>query len=259
MVVELLGRRWLVQRGRAVTATGEYGPPHGVCEHLGLIWIAPEKPVAPLLDAPEAADPNYVGDWLPTGEFITAASLMLDNQLDATHFPYVHAGTFGNDAAPEVADYEIVRNAGGFCADVEHAFKNVNDPAVAAGARPLEQRRRVSYRFALPMQLQLRIEHLQTGQHTVILFGLQPARIGRTRFFTQILRDDLPGYPEATAEKTLPVTMAFEERVVTEDIALQNAFTIPGLPLDLRLEMAVRADRSGLELRRMLADMCRPR
>lgn len=258
MPVELLGQQWAVVRHAdgGVRVWGREGEPYDVAEHLGLIWIAPLEPVTGLLDAPEVSDPAYVSGWLPTGEFATAASLMLDNQLDASHFPYVHAGTFGNNASPEVPAYEITRTPGGFLADVAHAFKNVNDPAVAAGERPVEQQRRVSYRFALPMQLQLRIEHLETGQHTVILFGLQPARIGHTRFFTQILRDDLPGWPSATAALTLPTTLAFEERVVAEDIVLQNAFTIPGLPLDLRMEMAVRADRSGLELRRMLAAMC---
>jgi phenylpropionate dioxygenase-like ring-hydroxylating dioxygenase large terminal subunit len=258
MPVDLLGTQWAVMRGGdgAVQAWGREGEPYATVEHLGLIWIAPLEPVTGLLDAPEVSDPAYAAGWLPTGEFATAASLMLDNQLDASHFPYVHAGTFGNNAAPEVPAYEITRTPGGFLADVVHAFKNVNDPAVVAGVRPVEQRRRVSYRFALPMQLQLRIEHLETGQHTVIFFGLQPARIGHTRFFTQILRDDLPGWPAATAALTLPATLAFEERVVAEDIVLQNAFTIPGLPLDLRMEMAVRADRSGLELRRMLAAMC---
>lgn len=257
--VELLGDAWSVLRDSdgGVRAWGAGGSPAGVREHLGLIWIAPHEPAADLLDAPEVDAPGYVSGWLATAELTSAASLMLDNQLDASHFPYVHAGTFGNQADPLVPDYGLVETDGGFCADVTHAFKNVNDPAVLAGQRPVDQQRCVGYRYALPMQLQLRIEHLQTGQHTVILFGLQPCRIGRTRFFVQILRDDLPGWPEATAEKTLPATLEFEGRVVAEDMVLQDTFTIPGLPLDRGLEMPIRADRSGLKMRAMLADLCR--
>lgn len=251
-VVDLLGERWVVSRTPdGVAAAGAYA----AADHLGLIWVAPQQPVAGLLDAPETDDPGYASGWLDECELTTAASLMLDNQLDASHFPYVHAGTFGNGAMPEVPDYVVTPTPGGFTADVTHAFVNVNDPAVGDGTRVAEQRRTVSYRFALPMQLQLRISHDETGQHTVILFGLQPARGDRTVFYTRILRDDLPGYPEATAERTLVQTLAFESRVVAEDVVLQNAFTIPGLPLSPKLEMPVRADRSGLELRRQLASL----
>ena len=248
--VELLGEVWPVRR----TERGaEVRDAFAATDHLGLVWIAPDEPVADLLDAPEAADPSYVSGWLDDAELRTAAGLMLDNQLDASHFPYVHVGTFGNGAQPELPDYVVEPAPGGFTASVAHAFINVNDPAVADGTRPAEQQRRVSYRFALPMQLQLRIEHLQTGQHTVILFGLQPARLDRTVFFTRVLRDDLPGYPQASAARTMAQTLQFEARVVAEDVRLQNSFTIPGLPLDQKLEMPVRADRSGIELRRQLA------
>ena len=39
---------------------------------------------------------------------------------------------------------------------------------------------------------------------------------------------------------------------MAEDLVLQQTVTIPGLPLDLRTELHVRADRLGVALRRTL-------
>ena len=52
--------------------------------------------------------------------------------------------------------------------------------------------------------------------------------------------------------------VAFEEAVLAEDLLLQDAVTIPGLPLDLRTEMHVKADRLGVALRRALTAFLEP-
>ena len=46
--------------------------------------------------------------------------------------------------------------------------------------------------------------------------------------------------------------MAFEVAVLGEDLVLQRAMTVPGLPLLMRDELHVRADRCGVALRRAL-------
>ena len=52
--------------------------------------------------------------------------------------------------------------------------------------------------------------------------------------------------------------VAFEEAVLAEDLALQAVVTIPGLPLDMRTELHVRADRLGVALRRELTRFLDP-
>lgn len=47
--------------------------------------------------------------------------------------------------------------------------------------------------------------------------------------------------------------VAFEEAVLAEDLALQSHIRLPGLPLDPRDELHVRADLLGVTLRRTLA------
>jgi phenylpropionate dioxygenase-like ring-hydroxylating dioxygenase large terminal subunit len=257
-VVDLLGQRWLLRldaAGKPEAIGWDEHPPHGVRQAWGLVWIAPDRPVADLLAAPELGSGGFADAWLPVFDTTAAAGLYLDNQLDVSHFPFVHTGTFGSESDVLVPDYTIVPTSNGFTATVEHGFRNVHDPGVASGERPLDQVRRVAYTFALPMQLQLRIDHLQTGQRTVLLFGTQPRAEGATRLYLRVLRNDIPGHP-GIAAASLAETVAFETRVVLEDLALQEKFDVPGLPLTPALEMPVRADRTGLELRRLLRELC---
>ena len=46
--------------------------------------------------------------------------------------------------------------------------------------------------------------------------------------------------------------VAFEVAVLAEDLALQKAMSVTGLPLRMRDELHVRSDRSGIALRRIL-------
>jgi vanillate O-demethylase monooxygenase subunit len=261
LAVQLLGEHWVLRRdedgtpvartsrdGRTVTAAG-------TTDHLDRVWISPEPPMAALLPAAEVGDPAFASGWLPAARTRAAAGLILDNQLDVSHFPFVHTTTFGQASDVFVPPYTITRLPGGFTATVEHAFRNVQDPGVLRGDRPVEQVRRVTYTFALPMQLQLRIDHLQTGQRTVILFGFTPQDEGATLFTTHLLRNDLPEDP-GDAARRMPELLAFEQQVVEEDLGLQARFDVPGLPLLTGLELPVRADACGLELRRQLREMC---
>jgi phenylpropionate dioxygenase-like ring-hydroxylating dioxygenase large terminal subunit len=250
----LLGEFWWLSRsadGQPSALNSDGTSAAAVTDHLGQVWVSPLPPIADLIPAPERGDPSFVCGWLPVADTTAAAGLILDNQLDVSHFPFVHAGTFGDPSDVLVPPYTITRTPGGFTAVVEHAFRNVQDPGVARGIRPIEQVRRVSYTFALPMQLHLRIDHLQTGQRTVILFGLTPRDDGDTRFTTCLLRNDITGEP-GDAVARMPELLAFEQRVVLEDLRLQERFEVPGLPLATELELPIRADACGLELRRQL-------
>jgi vanillate O-demethylase monooxygenase subunit len=261
LAVQLLGEHWVLRRdedGTPVARTARDGltvTAAATTDHLDQVWIAPEPPVAALLPAPEVDDPAFASGWLHPARTRAAAALILDNQLDVSHFPFVHTTTFGEAGDVFVPPYAIERTPGGFTATVEHAFRNVQDPGVLRGERPVEQVRRVSYSFALPMQLQLRIDHLQTGQRTVILFGLTPQAEGRTVFTTRLLRNDLADEP-GDAVRRMPELLAFEQRVVDEDLGLQGRFDVPGLPLLPGLEVPIRADACGLELRRQLRELC---
>jgi vanillate O-demethylase monooxygenase subunit len=121
---------------------------------------------------------------------------------------------------------------------------------VAAGIRPLIQSRRLTYRLDAPFHLQLRIDFVESGGTNVIGFFLQPETDDSARIYTTLWRNDLDGDPSAMGD-----AVDFEVRVLEEDLRVQQAYDQLGLPLDPTAELHTRADRSTLELRRVLADL----
>jgi phenylpropionate dioxygenase-like ring-hydroxylating dioxygenase large terminal subunit len=225
---------------------------HGVVERHGVVFVCPTQPVPGLEAVPaieEADDPAFMAGDLPVMRAKACAGLLADNFLDMAHFPFVHAATFGAEE-PVVTPLEIHRDGWSYTAVSEHPFSNREDPGVAAGTRPLVQRRRVTYRVAAPFHLVLRLDFLDSGGTNVIGFFLQPETEETSRIFSTVWRDDMEGDPGRMAG-----AVDFEVKVVEEDLAVQEAYDVRALPLDPTVEVHTRADRSTLELRRMLGDL----
>ena len=224
--------------------------PAAVAEAHGMVFVAPEAPVAPLGAVPEADDSSFMVGELPTLQARASAGLLADNFLDVAHFPFVHAGTFGADEAAEVPPFSVARDGWSFTMSYEHRFAHREDPGVAAGIRPLVQTRRLTYVVTAPFHLRLRIDFLDSGGSNVIGFFIQPETDETCRLFTTLWRDDLAGDESRMAE-----AVDFELAVLREDLVVQEAYHELVLPLDPTAEVHTRADRATLELRRMLADL----
>jgi len=78
-------------------------------EHVGIIWVALEKPIAPLPDFPELSDPSFRIQQGPSYEWATSAPRRLENFVDFAHFPYVHDGTIGARDNPAVETVKVWR------------------------------------------------------------------------------------------------------------------------------------------------------
>ncbi len=234
----------------ALPPTAHLQAPAGLEESHGMIFLAPEAPIAPLGRIGEANDPSFVVGELPTVSTRASAGLLADNFLDVAHFPFVHAGTFGADEAAEVPRYVVARHGWSFTMTYEHTFANREDPGVIAGVRPLMQRRRLTYQLDAPFHLRLRIEFLDAGGTNVIGFFIQPESAESCRLFTTMWRDDLDGH-----DARMKGAIDFEMAVLREDLLVQEAYDHLVLPLHPTAEVHTRADRTTLELRRVLADL----
>jgi phenylpropionate dioxygenase-like ring-hydroxylating dioxygenase large terminal subunit len=256
--------------------------PWAVEERHGWVWLAPERtpvqvpprpgqePVpepVPALPAPEGPvfgnlDPSLTSAWHPvalTDELLVGGwlSVQLLGSTWTLHRTAeglsVEPAAWGAEDEKEVPAYEVLPGPGGFTSVQEQWFDNPADPGVLDGSRPLRQRRRATYVVRLPFQLLLRLEELGTGAVKTILFLLQPEDADSTRVYTCMLLSGIGGArtipPDVVASE-----VAFEEAVLAEDLALQQQMASTGLPLMLRDELHVRADRLGVALRRGLAD-----
>jgi phenylpropionate dioxygenase-like ring-hydroxylating dioxygenase large terminal subunit len=221
-------------------------------ERWGLLWAAPEEPLVDLFPDPDQDDAAHVGAWLPIVTTPASAGVVADNFLDVAHFPFVHAGTFGAASERLVSRYDVTDEEFGCRSVQEQWFDNPADPGVAAGARPVRQRRRATYVYRAPFQLMLRLEELDAGSVKTILFFAQPESLTSTRVYTKLLLHGIGGVADPSPS-VVASEVAFEEAVLAEDLLLQQRMRLPGLPLRMREELHVRADLLGVHLRRILA------
>ena len=236
--------------GATVPPRARLSTPAAVAESHGMVFIAPETPLMALPSIAADADVSFIRGDLDPIATRGNAGLLADNFLDMAHFAFIHAGTFGAGEATEVGPYDVERDGYGFTAVYEHDFANREDPGVAAGIRPLVQRRRLTYRYSAPYHLELDLEFLATGGSNVIGFFLVPVDNETVTIYSSLWRNDLAGSRERMAE-----AVAYEVAVVEEDLLVQSRYHDLVLPLDLTSEVHVKADKTTIELRRILKDL----
>jgi phenylpropionate dioxygenase-like ring-hydroxylating dioxygenase large terminal subunit len=252
--VELLGQQWTVAGAddgswSARSMTGEMA--WAVAEHLDHLWVAPLEPVAPLPTVPEWGEPGWHYRRLNRTEGRLGVGLLLDNQLDAGHFPFVHTTTFGTPAAAAVPAADITRAGTTVTSVMRIPIAATNDPQALAGRRPLQQHRTMRYQYHAPLWLRLQLDYEDMGGSTIILFAFVPLGTGRARMDIDILFH----HPAGFTDDQLDVRVAFEERVIAEDLRLQRLFEDLRLPLDPTTELSTKADRFSLQSRQVLREL----
>ena len=221
----------------------------GVCEHLDLIWLAPETPVAPLPAVPEHDDPSFVNCPLPTLEWNASAAQMADNFLDMAHVPFVHLNTFGEEGDKLQADYTVDRDGWQFSVVHRHTTKALAD-SMGAGDDFRVVERELLYVFTAPHHVYLRITYLEEDAVLTISFCHQPVNATTTRLYCTDYRNDIEDTAEARAEAA-----DFQLAVAAEDKTLLERMHRKAVPLGSGAEYHSKADRITLEMRRMLADL----
>lgn len=220
-----------------------------VAEADGIVFVAPEPPLTEILSVPDTFGPTFVHGYLGPLRASVGAGLMIDNFLDLTHFPFVHAATIGTEDETRF-EFDIEREGLGMTVRSEHLFPNREDPGVALGVRPLIQRRRLTYYYRAPFSVCLQIDYLDAGGTNFLSFHVQPEDDDRCRIYTLVARDDLDGDADRLAE-----AISFEHKIVEEDLAVQERYKDKRLPLDPTTEVHIKADRATLEMRRILGDL----
>lgn len=224
-------------------------PAAGVAERYGLVWLAPDDPVGDLPRFPEwSAEGFERGGNEPRRTRVSAAQL-IDNFLDASHFPYVHTATFGTDEAAEVVSERIERDGWVVRTTFDTWYRNLDDPLVATGAHPEVQPQRLLKEGTAGYSVYLRLGFPVTGATFSILFVCQPETATSTRIYKLFARDDLAGDPERMAR-----TVKDEDTVLDEDLAVLERYHTMRLHLD-QTEVHTRADRLSVAWRRVMAEL----
>ncbi len=224
--------------------------PFAIDERFGLIWIAPDEPVVGLPNFPEWDDPEFDNAANAPRDTTVSAAQMVDNFLDATHLGTVHAGTFGVADAGFLPPSEVQRSGWIAHTTFEVQYRNYDDPMVETGAHPLVQPQRLYKEISGPTAAIVRLYHPLTDKTVSFLFASAPRTRNSTTVFKLMSRNDL-----TDPQHQLPEILAFEDRVLDEDLVVLEAYADMAVSTDLRVEISTRADRLSVAYRRILGEL----
>jgi vanillate O-demethylase monooxygenase subunit len=235
-------------RCRAIPAIGDRNPPEralaavpwGVEESHGLVWLAPEEPLSERHAFPEWDDPAFVAAMSTIVRTHTGAALLVDNFLDAAHFPFVHAATFGVEEASEVHDRGIERDGWQVGTVFETWYRE----------KGRTERQLLAKTGSASLTVKLRLDFPETGLCIAILFCCTPEQTGRTRIYKALAHNGLAEDPDAVAR-----FVAEEDQILAEDLRILERYDHEEVFLDRTVELHTRADRLSLAWRAVMADM----
>lgn len=215
-----------------------------VIERFGMVWLSlVDDPLDSLLD-----DAGYTRDDLDhfvAGPYTThvSAGILTDNFIDAAHFPWLHAGTFGadDDGRPSL---ESRRD--GWRVTV-HDRQMVDGAHLDAAKESLAQ-----YTIGAPFAVELRLDR-QTDEGTTesdYIWSFACPVDDTTSLWWMVHAYPLGGNPAKIA-----AALDLQERVGVEDLWILEQMEDPNLPLDVRAEVHTKADAGCLDYRRMMIDL----
>jgi phenylpropionate dioxygenase-like ring-hydroxylating dioxygenase large terminal subunit len=225
----------------------------GVQERYGLIWIAPEEPVCDIHEFPEwdaGEAEGFDRIWSTILRTPVSAAQLVDNFLDASHFPFVHPSTFGTDEAAVVADRGIERDGWVVRTTFDSWYRNFDDPLVATGEHEAVQPQELLKQGDAGLTVYLRLYFPVTDSTLAILFCCLPESATSTRIFKLIARDDYAGDTGRIAQ-----CIADEDQILAEDLAILERYQRFEIHLDNRRELHTKADRLSVAWRRVLGDL----
>lgn len=213
-------------------------------ERGGLIWtcLAPDadNPTSPP-EWPELEDPAYRMMHDAPPEWEVSAGRQLENFIDVGHFSWIHTGTFGNRATPEVALYEVEPRPGGF--HVEYPYLAANPAGAQLGGSPTIQRW-MTYDLHLPLACRLTLA-FDEGRKHVIFDAPTPVSRRKTRIFFFIARN----FDHHVPARQL---LDWESKILAEDKPIVESQRPEELPVDLSEEFHIRSDRFATAYRQAM-------
>jgi vanillate O-demethylase monooxygenase subunit len=228
-LIPALGREGDVSKRAVLRAA------YGVTEAYGLIWLAPSEPLAPLPAFPEWETSGMDHARSRVVRTTAGAGQLIDNFLDAAHFPFVHAASFGVSALLETG--EITTDG--------HAVSGVFTTPYRDGGDVVSHRVIKTAGPSATAHVRLELPNVTIG----ILLCCLPESSASTRIFKLITRSDLNGDPAR-----LEAFVKEEDQILDEDLAILERYPSPGLPLDLRAELHTRVDRLSIAWRRVMSN-----
>ena len=221
-----------------------------VQERYGLVWVCLGSPAAAIPALPEIEDSDYHTFLWGSDVWETSAARLVENFIDASHFPYVHPGLNATADNPVLPAFEVQRTADElrfetrFTAPTSNTFQGPT--ALASYAAFTEGRRQ--YRVVRPFTAQA-IRPMPDGTRQLVSVIASPITDKRSCYFLFSSRNFALDQPD-THFRALISTIMEQDRAIVETQRPEE------LPLDLREELHLRGPDAGtLAYRQLLGEI----
>ncbi len=213
-------------------------------QRYGIIWVClKDDPAWPLPYWCHLEDSQFQSMYVPPGKWQVAAGRHVENFNDVAHFPWVHGDTFGGEMDAAFPLYRVEQTDYGLSFRLPYLELGNRFPD---GRDDLQNREVVySYELTFPFSTLLEVNVQESDYIQVILDTVCPISAHESGIF-QILADNSG---EPVLDRVIQETIDINK----EDQPLVEAQSPEFLPLDLREEIHIPADRMSLEYRKALA------
>ncbi|GAB4109849.1 MAG: aromatic ring-hydroxylating dioxygenase subunit alpha [Roseiflexaceae bacterium] len=209
---------------------------------LGLIWACLGEPHHDLPPFPEWQQPGFTAAVCGPFSHIRAnGPRLIENYLDAAHFPFVHEGVLGDPQMPELGEFEARITAQGVESDPILVYQP--DPYGGVPGK-------VTYTYHAYRPLTAHFtKHMPSATNGMILTITPHDLLDSTAWFVvaTTARSDSVALRE---EYTPRIAAIFEE-----DRAIVESQRPELLPLDLQSELHLRSDRVAIAYRKWLRQL----
>lgn len=213
-------------------------------EAYGLIWTSlggGEQNTLP--DFPEWEDADYQQILPDAVDLNAAAGRQMEGFLDVSHFAWVHDQSFGDRSNAIVPPYEVTKTPTGLRAEYLSTVSNF--PKGLQDRAPADFKWLRVFEVFLPFTARLTV-HFPNAGRLCILNAASPVSARQTRVFCPISRNfDLDSPLEPVYE--------FNYQIFSEDKEVVEAQYPEDLPLELRAESHIQADRTSIAYRKGLS------
>lgn len=211
-------------------------------EGYDFIWVSLGKPQNDIPPFPEVDDDGFrtlaIG---PFGPIRASGPRVIENFLDIAHLPWVHAGSLGDPAFPEIEDYEVEKSVEGLTARNVGIYEP--DPYGTGEGEFIVY----TYHVYRPLTAYL-AKHSGESIGFSLLFTVTPHEvISSSAWFGIALNNQFDLDDDEF--------IAFTTKIIEEDIPVVESQRPELLPLDLQAELHLRSDRTAIAYRKWLEEL----
>ncbi len=207
----------------------------------GLVWVSLSATPPPFPEIGWLEDTSFQHLYCGPYHMKSSGPRVIENFLDAAHFPFVHAGFLGVPEQPALDAYEVTRTAHGVQALGLRVFQPNYDGSGAAGT--------VAYDYEVHRPLLASLSKaVDETRRWAMLFAVSPVSETESRAFAVLAQN----YPSDTTDEAI---RQWEDTITAQDIPIVESQRPVRLPLDMGAEIHVRSDRLAVAYRRYLREI----